>query len=102
MGLTVLWEPTPFLPCWYSHKFNGPGVCYKVGVALQTCNIVWINGPYVCGQFSDVRIVCESLMSHLEPGEHMETDNDYRAEEPLYCKTKSGGFVDAQFDAVRV
>lgn len=28
-------EPKPFSSGWYSHKFNGPGVRYEVGLAIQ-------------------------------------------------------------------
>ena len=27
-------EPSPFDPMWYSHKFKGLGVQYKVGICL--------------------------------------------------------------------
>ena len=27
-------EPTPFSPKWFSHKFNGPGIRYEVGILI--------------------------------------------------------------------
>lgn len=33
----------------YSHKFNGNGVRYEVGVCIATGDIVWISGPFRCG-----------------------------------------------------
>lgn len=34
-------EQTPFNPKWYSHKLNGPGVRYEVGLNIRTGNMVW-------------------------------------------------------------
>ena len=33
----------------YSHKFNGNGVRYEVGVCIATGDIVWISRPFRCG-----------------------------------------------------
>lgn len=46
-----IWEPRT-LPSsgWYSKKFNGAGLSYEVGVAIWHNQIVWINGPFPCGQ----------------------------------------------------
>ena len=41
---------------WYSHKFKKPGVRYEVGVAIKSGDIVWINGPYPCGAYADIKI----------------------------------------------
>jgi len=49
-------EQHPFNRCWYSYKLKGPGVQYKVAVCIQTGNIVWINGPYPCRQWPDIKI----------------------------------------------
>ena len=38
-------EPKPFAKDFYSHKFAKAGLCYQVGVCIQTGLIVWINGP---------------------------------------------------------
>ena len=50
-------EPTPFDPLWYSHKFNGPGVRYEVGICIQTGWIVWVHGPFPAGDFPDIKIL---------------------------------------------
>ena len=42
-----VFEPWPFSKKMYSHKLNGPGVKYEVGVCLMTGRIVWTNGPFV-------------------------------------------------------
>ena len=30
---------------WYSHKSNGPGLTYELGIAIHHQNLVWIRGP---------------------------------------------------------
>ena len=53
-------EPSTFDPMWYSHRFEGPGVQYKVGICLQTGWIVWWNGVY-----PDLNIVRQWLIHEL-------------------------------------
>ena len=31
----------------YSHKFNGPGITYEVGIAIWESRLLWIKGPFV-------------------------------------------------------
>ena len=40
----------------YSHKFKKSGLCYAVGICIATGDIVWLNGPYGCGLWLDIRI----------------------------------------------
>ena len=40
---------------WYSHKFNGPGLVYEIGLAIHSKQIAWINGPYPAGD-SDLAV----------------------------------------------
>ena len=70
-------EPQPWEPLWFSHKFNGPGLRYKMGVCIQTGWIVWINGPFPCGDFPDLEIFQLSLAETLPAGELVETDEGY-------------------------
>ena len=55
-------KPKPFWPGLKSFKFNGSGVCYEVAVCICTGDIVCINGPFPCGQWSDLKIVWHGLM----------------------------------------
>ena len=82
-------EPTPFSPRWYSHKFCGPGVRYEVGVCIKTGWIVWINGPFPCGEWPDLRIACDALIYALDPGEFYIADGGYR-EMNGYSDTPTG------------
>ena len=44
-----VWEPHPFNPDYFSHKYNHAGVRYEIGICIKTGWIVWINGPFPCG-----------------------------------------------------
>jgi hypothetical protein len=90
-------EPTPFSSNWFSHKFNGPGVRYEVAICIQTGDIVWINGPFKAGKWSDMKIFRRSLKQKLAPGEMVEADNGYRGE-PYHVRT-ADGFVSRADDS---
>jgi DDE superfamily endonuclease len=71
-------EPGTFDKKWYSHKFQGPGVRYEVGICIQTGWIVWVNGPFPCGAWSDLRIARAGLQSKLQVGEMYVADRGYQ------------------------
>ena len=70
----------PFWPGWKSFKFNGPGVCYEVSLCICTGNIVWIHGPFPCGQRPDIKVFRHALICELEEGEKVQVDLGYRGE----------------------
>lgn len=70
-------EPSPFDPRWFSHKFNGPGLRYEIAIAIQSGDIVWLHGPFPCGDWPDLRIARESLIYALDPGEVYVADGGY-------------------------
>jgi hypothetical protein len=72
-----IYEPHPFGEQWYCHKTNGPGVRYEIGVCIQTGWIVWVNGPFPCGDWPDLRIARECLIWMLEDGECYVGDGGY-------------------------
>jgi hypothetical protein len=49
-----------------------------VGLCIQTEWLVWINGPYPCGAFPDLKIAREHLFNVLAPGEKVVADGGYR------------------------
>jgi hypothetical protein len=51
---------------WFSHKFNGPGVRHKLAVCIQSGEIVWINGPFPCGSWPDIRIARDAPVHELD------------------------------------
>ena len=67
-----------FSPRWYCHKTKGPGVRYEVGVSLQLGDIVWVNGPYPCGSYPDLKIAKALIVHQLRAGEKICADGGYR------------------------
>lgn len=70
-------EPFPFDSKWYSHKFHGPGLRYEIGLANHSGNIVWVNGPFPCGSYPDIKIFKEKMVHHLQHKELIVGDNGY-------------------------
>ena len=35
--------------------FKGAGLQYKIAVNIQTGDIVWLNGPFLYGEFNDIK-----------------------------------------------
>ena len=71
-------EYKPFHPGRMSHKLNRPGLRYEVAVSIAKCYIVHINGPFLCGEWSDLRIARSFLHSRLLPHEYYLADSGYR------------------------
>jgi hypothetical protein len=62
-------EPTPFSAMWFSHKRIHAGLIYEIRITIQTGDLVWINGPYPCGDWPDVRIARNGICDELDPGQ---------------------------------
>jgi hypothetical protein len=64
---------------WFaSHKYAGKSALrYEIGVSILGGDLVWIQGPYPAGQFSDFKIFNKVLRQFLETGERVEADNGY-------------------------
>lgn len=82
-----IFEPKPFHPGWYSHKFHGPGLRYEVALCIRSGDIVWVSGPFPCGEWSDLKIFDNELSHYLSPGERVEADKGYRHRYPQKVKT---------------
>ena len=78
-----IYEPTPFSTEWYSHKFDGPGLRYEIGVAIKTGDIVWFNGPFPCGSHNDLKIFRRNMKLMLGPGEMVIADRGYIGDEKV-------------------
>jgi hypothetical protein len=62
-----------------SHKYAGKSALrYELGVDILTGNLVWIQGPYPAGKYTDIKIFNKVLRNFLEPGERVEADEGYR------------------------
>lgn len=71
-------EYSPFNPGRHSHKFNGPGLRYEIAISVATCYIVHFNGPFLCGEWTDLRIARNLLHSRLSSDEYYLADKGYR------------------------
>jgi len=61
-----------------SHKYAGKSTLrYVLGVDILVGNLVWIQGPYPAGKYSDIAIFNGVLTFFLEPGERVEADKGY-------------------------
>ena len=68
--ISELIKPYPFSPKWYSHKLNVPGLCYKVGIAIQTGYIVWVHEPFPCGKWPNNQILQDAIIYHLDDNKY--------------------------------
>jgi hypothetical protein len=98
----AIFEPIPFDPKWYSHKINGAGLRYEIAICIQTGVPVWINGPFPCGSWPDLRIARNALVDALDAGEYYLADGGYR-DGNQYSVTPTGlhNFDDRQKAVVR-
>ena len=70
---------------WYSHKFNGPGLCYELAIAIHTNNVVWLNGPFPASTH-DITIFRSELnpplglMAKIPYGKRAIGDSGYKGE----------------------
>ena len=70
-------EYYPFNKGRRSHKLNRPALRYEVGISIATCYIVHINGPFLCGEWPDLRVARRWLHRRLEHNEYYLADSGY-------------------------
>jgi hypothetical protein len=62
-----------------SHKYAGKSALrYELGVNILAGNLVWIQGSYPAGKYTDIKIFNKVLRNSLEPGERVGADEGYR------------------------
>lgn len=66
----------------YTKKLNKSAIRYELGVCIRTGDLVWIHGPFPCGDWNDLSIFRSAMKSQLPPGECVEADDGYIAEDP--------------------
>ena len=70
-----------------SHKFAlRSGLRYEFAVGILSGDMKWINGPFPCGGFPDIKIFHASLLTCLDSFERIEADDGYVGESPLRAK----------------
>jgi hypothetical protein len=61
-----------------SHKYAGKSALrYELGVDILAGNLVWIQGPYPAGKYTNIKIFNKVLRHFLKPGEWVEADEGY-------------------------
>jgi hypothetical protein len=70
-----------------SFKFKGKcGLRYEIGVDILAENIVWVNGPYAAGKYTDIEFFRRGLAHWLDEHKRVEADNGYIGEVPQKVK----------------
>ena len=86
---------------YYSFKFRKSALCYKVALCILTGEIVWINGPFPAGEYNNIVIFRNLLLSHLDKGERVKADDGYVGEHPKYVKCPMGNANPTETEAVQ-
>ena len=75
-----------------SHKYAGKSALrYELGVSILGGDLVWIQGPYPMGKFTDITIFNKVLRHFLDPGERVEADEGYVGHpDKIVCPTNPG------------
>jgi hypothetical protein len=78
-----------------SHKYVGKSALrYELGVSTLGGDLVWIQGPYPVGKFTDVKIFNKVLRHFLDPGEQVEADKGYvRHPKKIKCPQNVGNLA---------
>ena len=70
-----------------SFKFNGKSALrYEIGLDILEGNLIWIQGPYPAGSWTDISIFRHCLMKQLDPYERVVADKGYVGEAPRFVK----------------
>ena len=85
-GVTKNGRWLPFNPKWHSHKFHGAGLHYEIAMNIQNGYIVWLNGPFPCGNYNGIKIFKNGLQKKLADGEKVEADGIYRGVDGVRSK----------------
>jgi len=85
-------EPYPFSSKWYSHKHNGPGLRYEIGICIRTGWVVSFSGPFECGTWPDLNIFRAILKPKLGPCEHVIADSGYQGDPKVITSRQHKGF----------
>ena len=77
-------EPQPYDKKWFSSKLNGPGVNYEIGLKIYKSELLWVNGPFPCGELNDIKTFrLKGLKDKIPIGKRVIADKGYRGEPDL-------------------
>ena len=62
-----------------SHQYAGKSALhYELSINILTGSLVWIQGPYLAGKHTDIKIFNKVLRNFLKPGKQIEANESYR------------------------
>ena len=75
-----------------SHKYAGKSALrYELGVSILGGDLVWIQGPYPAGAYTNITIFNKVLRNFLEPDDWVEADKGYAGHaDKIVCPTNAG------------
>ena len=75
-----------------SHKYAGKSALrYELGVSIIGGDLVWIQGPYPAGKYTDISIFNKVIAHFLEPDERVVADEGYAGHaDKIVCPTNAG------------
>ena len=82
-----IWEPWPFDPKWFSHKFKSAGLRYEVGLCINTGEIVSVFGGYPCGDWPDLEVARDGILNLIDDDEKVISDSGYRGDPRILHNT---------------
>ncbi len=61
------------------HKYAGKSALhYELGIGILGGDLLWIQGPYPAGKYTDIKIFNKVLHHFLDPEERVEADEGRR------------------------
>ncbi len=81
-----------------SHKYAGKSALrYELGVDIVAGNLVWIQGPYPVGNYTNIKKKIKVLRNFLEPGKRYEANEGYRSHpHKIKCPGNDANLVENQ------
>lgn len=64
---------------------------YEIGLCIKTGQIVWCNGGYPCGEYSDLKLARQQYVHMVEEGELTMADKGYRDNQYFLLPTEING-----------
>lgn len=68
--------------CWYSHKFNGPGLGWEIALSIHEQQLAWLSGPHMASKH-DITIFREELEGEIPDGKLAIGDSGYRGSDKV-------------------
>lgn len=70
-------DRTSFDSKWFSHKFHGAGLWYKISVRHETGNIVRVYSPFLFGAWPKLKVFQKNMVSFLNDNKLVVADCRY-------------------------